>query len=96
MNNEMITVSKEALDRIVSEAVNNVLALNLENGIRHTQNELPLTVTIEEAARLLNISLPTAYELARKQNFPSFRIGKKILISRSGLQAWIDELCQGD
>lgn len=97
MNNEMINVSKEALDRIVSEAVSNVLALNLENGIDrvYENHALPLTVTVEEMAILLKVSLPTAYELTKQKGFPSFHVGRKILINRQGLQQWIDKQCQG-
>ena len=34
---------------------------------------------------------PFAYELVKEPDFPSFRIGKRILVNRLGLQHWIDE-----
>lgn len=49
-----------------------------------------MTLTVEEAADELHISRPVAYELVKEPDFPSFRIGKRILVNRLGLQRWID------
>ena len=49
-----------------------------------------MTLTVEEAADELHISRPIAYELVKEPDFPSFRIGKRILVNRLGLQRWID------
>lgn len=51
----------------------------------------PLAVGTAEAARLLGISRPTLYRLLNLADFPSFRVGSRVLISVSGLQAWIDQ-----
>lgn len=48
-----------------------------------------LTLTVEELAAVLNISRPSAYSLVKQKDFPSFRIGKKILIDKSALPGWI-------
>jgi excisionase family DNA binding protein len=50
-----------------------------------------LAVSVPEAARLLGISKPKAYELARRADFPSFQVGGRILVSAAGLQAWVDK-----
>lgn len=50
----------------------------------------PLAVSSNEAARLLNISRPTLYTLLNREDFPSFRIGNRVLISVSGLKEWVD------
>ena len=50
----------------------------------------PLAVGATEAARLLGISRPTLYQLLNRQDFPSFRVGGRVLISVAGLQDWID------
>lgn len=50
-----------------------------------------MTLTVEEAADELHLSRPVAYELVKEPDFPSFRIGKRILINRLGLQRWIDD-----
>lgn len=53
-----------------------------------------MTLTIEEMAEELNISRPSAYELVKQDNFPAFSIGRRLLVSRKGLQEWIDEQCK--
>ena len=50
----------------------------------------PLAVGTTEAARLLGVSRPTLYQLLNRTDFPSFRVGGRVLISVAGLQEWID------
>ena len=49
-----------------------------------------LAVGTIEAAKMLGISRPTLYQLIGRTDFPSFRVGGRVLISVAGLQAWID------
>lgn len=55
-----------------------------------------MTMTVDEMTAELNISRPTAYELVKREHFPAFRIGQRILVNRAGLQRWIDAQCGGD
>ena len=50
----------------------------------------PLAVSAAEAARLLGISRPTLYQLLNREDFPSFRVGNRVLVSVAGLQELID------
>lgn len=50
----------------------------------------PLTVSAAEAARLLGVSRPTIYTLLNRTDFPSFRVGNRVLVSVAGLRDWID------
>lgn len=54
-----------------------------------------LTLNITEAAELLGVSRPTVYQLIHRDDFPSFTIGKRVLISRSGLEAWVAAQARG-
>lgn len=63
--------------------------MNLDNGT--VQMDSSLAITITEASRLLQVSKPTMYKLASQGDFPSFHVGKKILINRLRLQDWIDK-----
>lgn len=67
-------------------------AVNLENRTT-THSPSPgtekITLTVGELQQRLGISKPEAYELVHQDGFPSFRVGRKILISRSGLEEWI-------
>lgn len=49
-----------------------------------------LAVGTTEAAKMMDISRPTLYKLLNRADFPSFRVGGRVLISVAGLQAWID------
>ena len=50
-----------------------------------------LALSVTEAATLLGVSRPTVYELIKREDFPSFRIGTRRVISRAGLERWVDE-----
>ena len=54
----------------------------------------PLAVGSTEAARLLGISRPTLYQLLNRQDFPSFRVGNRVLISVDGLREWVKRQAQ--
>lgn len=49
-----------------------------------------LSISVPQAAKLLNISKPTAYILARREDFPSFQVGNRILVSVAGLAEWVE------
>ena len=53
----------------------------------------PMTMTVSQLTYELHINLQAAYKLVKQEGFPCFTIGQKILISREGLQRWIDEQC---
>lgn len=48
------------------------------------------TISVEEAAQLLGISRPTAYQAVRTGDLPAIRVGKRWLIPRSRLEALLD------
>ncbi len=53
--------------------------------------EVPLALTVEQAAKMLNISRNLAYDLVRQGVIPSLRLGRIIRISRSRLEDWMTE-----
>ncbi len=55
----------------------------------------PLAVSTTEAARLLGVSRPTLYTLIHRSDFPSFRVGGRVLVSVAGLREWIDRQAKG-
>ena len=52
-----------------------------------------MTLTVDDLAAELNISRNTAYALADRKDFPSFRIGRRLLVNRAMLQDWMDQNC---
>lgn len=54
-----------------------------------------LTINVPEMAKLLSISKPTAYALARSDGFPAFMVGNRTLVSVPGLIAWVEQASAG-
>lgn len=50
-----------------------------------------IALSITEAAAALGVSRPTMYNIARTEGFPAFKIGNRTLISRKGLEMWVQE-----
>ena len=48
-----------------------------------------LVLSVTETAKILGISLPTAYALTHRADFPAFHIGRRALVDRAGLEQWI-------
>lgn len=59
---------------------------------RLTQDNLRLTISIPEAARLLGISKDLAYQLSNRSDFPSLQLGGRKVVSLIGLVDWTE--CQ--
>jgi excisionase family DNA binding protein len=53
-----------------------------------TDNEC-VTLTVEEAARMLGISRNSAFRAVQRGQLPSIRIGRRILVPRARLAALI-------
>lgn len=50
-----------------------------------------LTMTVKELQEYLGVGRVKAYELVNSSGFPTVRIGRKILVSRDGLEKWIEK-----
>ena len=49
------------------------------------------TISVQELAVQLGISIPKAYELTRTPGFPSIRIGTRIIIPIEEFKKWLKE-----
>ena len=54
------------------------------------KTETRRTHTVEECYSILGISRPTAYKMIREGSIPSIRIGKRILIAKSTIEALLN------
>lgn len=59
-----------------------------------TERVKRLTMSVAEAAEELEISVPTAYALTHRADFPALWIGHRVRISRDGLRDWVREQVQ--
>ena len=53
--------------------------------------QLPLSLNAEEVARVLGISRANAYTLMHSKDFPTLTIGKRMVVPRDKLLAWMDD-----
>ncbi len=56
-----------------------------------TWTNIPEVLQVNELAEVLNVSKWTAYELCRRPDFPAVRIGRRILIRKDQLRAWMNK-----
>lgn len=54
-----------------------------------TLNDLPPTLTVEQAGELLGVSRRTAYRAARDGEIPTLRLGRRILVPTPRLLAML-------
>lgn len=49
----------------------------------------PNVLTPKQLSEYLGCSINTTYDLCRRRDFPSFKVGRKILILEDELQKWM-------
>ncbi len=52
--------------------------------------ELPMVLNVREVAAVLGIGLAHAYEVVRKEDFPSITLGERIVIPRDRFLQWME------
>lgn len=55
-----------------------------------TFDELPMFLNVATVAKLLGISQSSGYELMHEKEFPSIKIGSRILVPRDKLKEWVE------
>ena len=59
-------------------------------------DELPVMLTAAELAGALGISRAGAYTLIHRKDFPTLQIGKRLMVPKDKLIAWINRNTTGD
>ena len=49
----------------------------------------PVAISLSKTAELLCVSRPTVYKIAQSKDFPSFKVGGRVLVSVAGLAEWV-------
>lgn len=57
--------------------------------------ELPLFLNAEMVAKLLGISVSSAYELMHERGFPALRIGNRIVVPKEKFRQWVEQRTGG-
>lgn len=63
----------------------------MQQGISLDTKPPKMALSVAEAAQLISVSRPTVYLLCKREDFPSFYVGGRLLISRRGLEEWIEQ-----
>ena len=62
----------------------------MKNSRYKSFDDLPLMLTVPDVSNVLGIGLAHAYEIVRRQDFPTITLGSRIIVPRDKLMAWID------
>ena len=54
-------------------------------------DQLPITLCAEDVAQVLGISRAGAYTLMHSKGFPTIQIGKRMVVPKDKLLAWMEE-----
>lgn len=60
----------------------------------YSKEQLPMILGAAEIAATLGISRAKAYQLFHRNDFPSIKIDKRLLVNRDRFFAWLDNQCQ--
>ena len=67
----------------------------MKKSVFTSYDELPLLLNVKQLAELLGVSDSSVYELIQKDDFPSLRIGKRIVVPKEELRKWISAHTKG-
>lgn len=81
-------LEEDDLRRIIREELTTLLGA-MER--QSKQDDLPSTLTVEQAAKVLRVGKNKMYDLTRRPGFPAIRDGWRILIPRDALFRWLEE-----
>ena len=70
-------------------------AFKMKESIYKSYDELPLILNAETIKNVLGISLTSAYELMHEKDFPSIKIGSRIIVPKDKFREWIDKKSGG-
>ena len=55
-----------------------------------TYEELPLFLNADTVAKVLGVAVSTAYEIMHENDFPSLKIGNRLLVPKEKFKQWIE------
>ena len=55
----------------------------------HSYDDLPLFLNAELVAKVLGVSISSAYELMHEASFPTLRVGSRIVVPKGKFIEWV-------
>ena len=62
----------------------------MKESVYKTYDELPLFLNAQTVAKVLGVSPSSGYELLREKDFPSLRIGNRIVVPKDEFIRWVE------
>lgn len=67
----------------------------MKESIYKSYEELPLFLNAETVAKVLGVAPSTAYELMHEADFPTLKIGNRIVVPKEQFIAWVQQHTEG-
>lgn len=67
----------------------------MKESIYKSYEELPLFLNAETVAKVLGVAPSTAYELMHEADFPTLKIGNRIVVPKEQFIAWVQQHIEG-
>lgn len=61
----------------------------------HSYDELPLFLNAELVAKVLGVSISSAYELMHEKDFPTLRVGSRMVVPKEKFIEWVEQHMKG-
>ena len=61
----------------------------------HSYDELPLFLNAELVAKVLGVSISSAYELMHEKDFPTLRVGSRMVVPKEKFIEWVGQHTMG-
>ena len=61
----------------------------MKDSVYKSYEELPLFLNARTVAQVLGVSASSSYELMHQQNFPSLKIGNRIVVPKEQFATWL-------
>lgn len=63
----------------------------MKESVYKSYDELTLFLNAELVGKVLGVSSTTAYELLHQKDFPSIRVGSRLIVSKEKFREWVDK-----
>ena len=67
----------------------------MKESIYKSYEELPLFLNAETVAKMLGVAPSTAYELMHEADFPTLKIGNRMVVPKEQFIAWVYQHIEG-
>ena len=88
-----VDMTRESLVKI-ERGIQHITGAQLR-GIRNcldtSYDELPLLLSVKQLVDLMGVSDSTIYELIQEDDFPSLRIGNRVVVPKDHFRQWVED-----